>query len=99
VPLFAIIASYGRDATRVRVEDIAGSLKFPLLYLPRPVTVGTGVFITEENQQGAGIFWSNMVTRQVYRRMLSAGSKTIPLFRLSKGYRLVRGQNIHHIQG
>jgi hypothetical protein len=73
---------------------MAGSFAFPLFYVARDATIGTGTFLTETNQQAPGIFWASRSSRRVYRRFLAAGAGTRELFTLPKGYSLVRAQSV-----
>jgi hypothetical protein len=94
VPLVAVVGGPGGKGRQVRVTTMAGSFAFPLFYVSRDATIGTGTFLTETNQQAPGIFWSSRTSRRVYRRFLAADAVSRELFTLPKGYSLVRSQSI-----
>jgi hypothetical protein len=73
---------------------MAGSFAFPRFFVERGATIGNGTFTTENNQQVSGIFWANLATRMVSRRLLSRGAETTELFKLPRGFSLVRPQGI-----
>ncbi len=94
VPLVAVIGGTERRGRQVKITTMAGSFAFPRFFVERGATIGNGTFTTENNQQVSGIFWANRSTRMVSRRLLSRGSLTTDLFKLPKGFSLVRPQGI-----
>ena len=94
VPLVAVVGGPGGKGRKVRVTTMAGSFAFPLFYVSRDATIGTGTFLTETNQQAPGIFWASRTSRRVYRRFLAADAVSRELFTLPKGYSLLRSQSI-----
>ena len=94
VPLVAVIGGTERRGRQVKITTMAGSFAFPRFFVERGATIGNGAFTTENNQQVSGIFWANRSTRMVSRRLLSRGAQTRDLFKLPKGYSLVRPQGI-----
>ena len=94
VPLVAVIGGTERRGRQVKITTMAGSFAFPRFFVERGATIGNGTFTTETNEQVSGIFWANRATRMVSRRLLSRGAETTELFKLPKGYSLVRPQGI-----
>jgi hypothetical protein len=94
VPLVAVIGGTERRGRQVKITTMAGSFAFPRFFVERGATIGNGTFTTENNQQVSGIFWANRSTRMVSRRLLTRGARTTDLFKLPKGFSLVRPQGI-----
>jgi hypothetical protein len=94
VPLVAVIGGTERRGRQVKITTMAGSFAFPRFFVERGATIGNGTFTTDNNQQVSGIFWANRKSRMVSRRLLSREEKSTELFKLPKGYSLVRPQGV-----
>jgi hypothetical protein len=94
VPLVAVLGGTTPNGRQIRITTMAGSFAFPLFYISRNATIGTGIFTRESNQQAPGVFWADNQSRVVYRRFLTTGAKTSSLFKLPQAYKLMRSQNI-----
>ena len=99
VPLVAVIGGTERRGRQVKITTMAGSFAFPRFFVERGATIGNGTFTTDTNQQVSGIFWANRKNRMVSRRLLARGEKTTELFKLPKGYSLVRPQGVVRTEG
>jgi hypothetical protein len=75
---------------------LAGTFAFPLFYVARQSTIGTGIFLTESLSQLPGIFWLDNESRTIYRRLLTQGAPSTPLFTAPAHFSLMRFQNLHH---
>jgi cysteine-rich repeat protein len=98
VPLVALVQGESRKGIPVRVEALAGSFSFPLFYVNRDSTIGTGYFTNRDGEQSAGLLWSQNDTRTVFRRLLNPNAQSERLFKMPHGYRLTRVQNIYRTQ-
>jgi hypothetical protein len=98
VPLVALVQGESRKGIPVRVEALAGSFSFPLFYVDRDSTIGTGYFTNRDGEQSAGLLWSQNDTRTVFRRLLKPNAQPERLFKMPHGYRLTRVQNIYRTQ-
>jgi hypothetical protein len=94
VPLVAVIGGTERRGRQVKITTMAGSFAFPRFFVERGATIGNGTFTTETNEQVSGIFWADRKNRMVSRRLLSRGAETTELFKLPRGFSLVRPQGI-----
>jgi hypothetical protein len=94
VPLVAVLGGTTPNGRQIRITTMAGSFAFPLFYISRNATIGTGIFTRESNQQAPGVFWADNQSRVVYRRFLTTDAKTSSLFKLPQAYKLMRSQNI-----
>ena len=94
VPLVAVIGGTERRGRQVKIATMAGSFAFPRFFVERHATIGNGTFTTDTNQQVSGIYWANRSSRLVYRRLLSKGAAPTELFKLPKGYSLLRAQGV-----
>jgi hypothetical protein len=94
VPLVAVLGGTTPNGRQIRITTMAGSFAFPLFYISRNATIGTGIFTRESNQQAPGVFWADNRSRVVYRRFLTTGAETTSLFKLPKAFTLMRAQNI-----
>jgi hypothetical protein len=94
VPLVAVIGGTERRGRHVKITTMAGSFAFPRFFVERGATIGNGTFTTETNEQVSGIFWADRKNRMVSRRLLSRGAETTELFKLPRGFSLVRPQGI-----
>jgi hypothetical protein len=99
VPLVAVIGGAERRGRQVKITTMAGSFAFPRFFVERGATIGNGTFTTENNQQVSGIFWANRKNRMVSRRLLARGERSTELFKLPKGYSLVRPQGVVRTEG
>ncbi len=95
VPLVALVLGTTRKGIPVRIETLAGSFAFPLLYVSPSSTIGMGFFTTNGGEQTAGLLWAENRTRTVFRRILKRDAQAERLFKLPRRYRLLRAQNIH----
>jgi hypothetical protein len=95
VPLVALVQGESRKGIPIRVESLAGTFSFPIFYIDRDSTIGTGFFTTRKGEQTAGLLWSQNDTRTVFRRLLKPNAQPERLFKLPHGYRLTRAQNIY----
>jgi hypothetical protein len=95
VPLVALVQGESRKGIPVRVESLAGSFSFPMFYIDKNSTIGTGFFTDTEGEQSAGLLWAQNDTRTVFRRLLKPRAKAERLFKLPHGYTLTRAQNIY----
>jgi hypothetical protein len=95
VPLVALVLGTTRKGIPVRIETLAGSFSFPLLYVSPSSTIGMGFFNTNDGEQTAGLLWAENRTRTVFRRILRRDAGAERLFKLPPRYRLLRAQNIH----
>ena len=95
VPLVALVLGTTRKGIPVRIETLAGSFSFPLLYVSPSSTIGMGFFTTSSGEQSAGLLWAENRTRTVFRRILKRDSGAERLFKLPRRYRLLRAQNIY----
>ncbi len=94
VPLVAVLGGTTPNGRQIRIATMAGSFAFPLFYISRNATIGTGIFTHETTQQAPGVFWADNRSRVVYRRLLTTGAKTSSLFKLPEAFKLMRAQNI-----
>jgi hypothetical protein len=95
VPLVALVLGESRKGIPVRVESLAGSFLFPMFYVDRNSTIGTGFFSNSKGEQSAGLLWAQNDTRTIFRRLLKNKAQAEPLFKLPHGYKLTRVQNIY----
>jgi hypothetical protein len=95
VPLVALVQGESRKGIPVRVESLAGSFSFPMFYVDRDSTIGTGYFTNRSGEQSPGLLWSQNDTRTVFRRLLKPKAQAERLFKMPHGYRLTRAQNIY----
>jgi hypothetical protein len=95
VPLVALVRGTTRKGIPIRIETLAGSFSFPMLYVDANSTIGTGFFTTNGGEQSAGLLWSENRTRTVFRRILKRDATAERLFKLPHRYRLARAQNIY----
>lgn len=95
VPLVALVLGESRKGRLLRVESLAGTFSFPMFYIDRDSTVGTGFFTTKNGEQTAGLLWSQNDTRTIFRRLLKPKAQAERLFKMPHGYRLTRAQNIY----
>ena len=95
VPLVALVLGTTRKGIPVRIETLAGSFSFPLLYVSPSSTIGMGFFTTNSGEQSAGLLWAENRTRTVFRRILKRDAGAERLFKLPRRYRLLRAQNIY----
>ncbi len=99
VPLVAVIGGAERRGRQVKITTMAGSFAFPRFFVERGATIGNGTFTTDNNQQVSGIFWANRKNRMVSRRRLARGERSTELFKLPKGYSLLRPQGVVRTEG
>ena len=99
VPLVVVIGGTERRGRQVKITTMAGSFAFPRFFVERGATIGNGTFTTDTNQQVSGIFWANRKNRMVSRRLLARGERSTELFKLPKGYSLVRPQGVVRTEG
>lgn len=95
VPLVALVQGESRKGRLLRVESLAGSFSFPMFYIDQNSTIGTGFFTTRRGEQTAGLLWAQNDTRTLFRRLLKPNAQAERLFKLPRGYRLTRAQNIY----
>jgi hypothetical protein len=95
VPLVVLVQGESRKGIPVRVESLAGSFSFPMFYVDRNSTIGTGYFSNQDGEQAAGLVWSQNETRTVFRRLLKPNAQPERLFKMPHGYRLTRTQNMY----
>ena len=95
VPLVALVLGESRKGRLLRVESLAGSFSFPMFYIDRDSTIGTGFFTNGDGEQSAGLLWSQNDTRTLFRRLLKPNAQPERLFKLPHGYSLTRAQNIY----
>jgi len=95
VPLVALVLGESRKGRLLRVESLAGSFSFPMFYVDRDSTIGTGFFTNGDGEQSAGLLWSQNDTRTLFRRLLKPNAQPERLFKLPHGYTLTRAQNIY----
>jgi len=94
IPLLAVLGGTTNTGRQVSITTMAGSFAFPLFYISRSATIGTGIFTNDANEQIPGIFWADNQSGMVYRRLLLKGSQTTALFKLPEAYKLIRSQNV-----
>jgi hypothetical protein len=94
VPLVAIIGAPSSRGRQVRITTMAGSFSFPRFFVERGQTFASGTFTNQNNEQVSGIFWTNRSNGMVHRRLLSRGAETTELFKLPRGFSLVRPQGV-----
>ena len=95
VPLVALVLGTTRKGIPIRIETLAGSFSFPMIYVDANSTIGTGFFTTNDGEQHAGLLWSENRTRTVFRRILKRDASAERLFKLPHRYRLARAQNMY----
>ena len=96
IPLLAVLGGTDRNGRQIRIGTLAGIFAFPLFYVARQSTIGTGIFLTESLSQLPGIFWLDNESRTIYRRLLTQGAQSTPLFTAPAHFSLMRSQNLHH---
>lgn len=94
VPLVAVLRGTTNNGRQVKITTMAGSFAFPMFYISRSATIGTGIFTNETNEQIPGLFWADNRSGVVYRRLLTKEAQTTSLFNLPDGYTLIRSQNV-----
>jgi hypothetical protein len=95
VPLVALVLGTTRKGIPIRLETLAGSFSFPMIYVDPNSTIGTGFFTTNSGEQTGGLLWSENRTRTVFRRILKRDATPERLFKLPHRYRLARAQNMY----
>jgi cysteine-rich repeat protein len=98
VPLVAMLRGTTKNGRQVKITAMAGSFAFPMFYISRSATIGTGIFTKETNEQIPGLFWADNRSGVVYRRLLTKDAQTTTLFNLPDGYTLIRSQNVMRTQ-
>lgn len=93
-PLLAILTATTRRGIPIRVETVAGTFNFPLFYVAAGSTIATGLFGNDVTDQHPGIFWSEKPSGRIFYRMFTRTSRPTPLFKLPRGYRLMRPSNV-----
>jgi hypothetical protein len=94
VPLVAVLRGTTNNGRQVKITTMAGSFAFPMFYISRSATIGTGIFTNETNEQIPGLFWADNRSGVVYRKLLTKEAQTTSLFNLPDGYTLIRSQNV-----
>ena len=89
-PLLAIVNSRTKHGARVRLETVAGTFSFPVFSIDRVAEVSAGIFGDTVTDQVPGLLWIHPRTRTARLRLLRNDQVTRSLFKVSRGYRLVK---------
>lgn len=93
-PLLAILTATTRRGIPIRVETVAGTFNFPLFYVAAGSTIASGLFGNDVTDQHPGIVWSEKSSGRIFYRVFTRTSRPTSLFRLPRGYRLMRPSNV-----
>lgn len=94
-PSLARIFAPKLEGRPVRVETLAGSFSFPIVYGGRNSTIGLGYFIGDGGEQSIGVLWADSEGGRVYRRLFKSEARVVTLFNLPKGFDLLKGQSVY----
>lgn len=93
-PLVAVLKGTIGRGIPIKVSTLAGTFSFPLFFVAGGSTIATGLFETDNNQQVPGVLWSEPRTRTIFYRVFRKGASTSALYRLPRGYELLRSSNV-----
>lgn len=93
-PLLAILNPTSGQGIPIRVETVAGTFNFPLFYIAPGSTIASGLFGDDISDQHPGIFWVERDSQMIFYRVFSSDSRTTSLFKMPRGYRILRASTV-----